>query len=71
MNDIFNGTILTAFALFIFSSGIAFFINLWIHYSENENKYPFFPILNPFNLCSYELLLTSIFRLEWKKKVKN
>lgn len=76
MNDIFFGIILIGFALSIFSFGIAIYINLWIYYSVDQNKYPLFPILNPFSFSSYELLLSSIFKLKWKveggnEKLKN
>lgn len=66
MNDILFGIILTGFALSFFSFVIAIYMNLWIYYSADQNKYPFFPILSPFSFSSYELLINSILKLEWK-----
>jgi len=71
MNDIFFGIIFIGFALSIFSFGIAIYINLWIYYSVDKNKYPLFPILNPFSFSSYELLFRSIFKLKWKVEGHN
>ena len=66
MNEIFTGIIIIGFALSFFSFGIGFYMNIWIYYSADENKYPLFPILNPFSLSSFELMLNSIFKMVWK-----
>lgn len=71
MSDIFFGVIFIGFALSIFSFGIAIYINLWIYYSVDKNRYPLFPILNPFSFSSYELLFSSIFKLKWKVEGDN
>ena len=71
MNDIVFGIIFIGFALSFFSFGIAIFMNLWIYYSADQNKYPLFPILNPFSLSSYELMFNSMFKLTWKIEGEN
>lgn len=71
MNDIVFGIIYIGFALSLFSFGIAIYISLWIYYSADQNKYPSFPILNPFSFSSYELMFKSMFKLKWKLKGKN
>lgn len=71
MNDIIFGIIFIGFALSFFSFGIAIFMNLWIYYSADQNKYPLFPILNPFSFSSYELMLNSMFKLKWKIEGEN
>lgn len=54
----------------IFSFTIASYINIWIYYSADKSKYPFFPILNPLSIASYELMLNSIIKLNWKVENK-
>ncbi len=71
MNDIIFGVIFIGIALSFFSFGIAFYMNLWIHYSADHNKYPLFPFLNPFSFSSYELMLNSMFKLKWKVEGEN
>ena len=71
MNDIIFGIIFIGFALSFFSFGIAIFMNLWIYYSADQNKYPLFPILNPFSFSSYELMLNSMFKLKCKIEGEN
>jgi len=71
MNDIIFGIIFIGFALSFFSFGIAIFMNLWIYYYADQNKYPLFPILNPFSFSSYELMLNSMFKLKWKTEGEN
>ncbi|WP_435255277.1 hypothetical protein [Tenacibaculum sp. A30] len=71
MNDIVFGIIFIGFALSFFSFGIAIYMNLWIYYSADQNKYPLFPILNPFSFSSYELMLNSMFKLKWKVEGEN
>jgi hypothetical protein len=66
MNEILSGIIFIAFALSFFSFGIGIYMNLWIYYSTDKNKYPLFPILNPFSFSSYELMLNSMFKISWK-----
>ena len=71
MNDILFIIIFLAFALSFFSFGIAIYMNLWIYYSADKSKYPFFPILNPLSFSSYELMLNSMFKLNWKIENEN
>ena len=71
MNDIFFGIIFFAFALSLFSFGISIYMNLWIYYSADKSKYPFFPILNPFSFSTYELMLNSMFKISWKVENEN
>ena len=71
MNEFFSGLIFIAFALSFFSFGIGIYMNLWIYYSADKSKYPFFPILNPFSFYSYELMLNSIFKISWKVEKQN
>ncbi|WP_336129384.1 hypothetical protein [Mesoflavibacter sp. CH_XMU1422-2] len=71
MNDIVFGIIFIGFVLSFFSFGIAIYMNLWIYYSADQNKYPLFPILNPFSFSSYELMLNSMFKLKWKVEGRN
>ena len=71
MNDIVVGIIFIGFVLSFFSFGIAIYMNLWIYYSADKNKYPLFPILNPFSFSSYELMLNSMFKLKWKVEGRN
>ncbi|MDC9722461.1 MAG: hypothetical protein PSN34_06770 [Urechidicola sp.] len=71
MNEIFNVIILTGFTLSFFSYGIAYYMNLWIYYTADENKFPFFPILNPFSISTYELMFKSMLKLNWKTNGEN
>jgi len=71
MNDIFFGLFFIGFALAFFSYGIGFYMNLWIYYSADKSKYPFFPILNPLSFSSFELMLNSMFKLNWKIENEN
>ena len=71
MDEIFNGIIIIGFVFAFFSYGIAIYMNIWIYYSADEEKYPLFPILNPFSFSSYELMLNSMFKLNWKIEGEN
>ena len=71
MNDIFIGITLIAFALAFFSYGIGIYMNFWIYYSADQDKYPLFPILNPFSFATYELILNSMFKIKWKVENEN
>ena len=71
MNEILSGIIFIAFALSFFSFGIGIYMNLWIYYSADKDKYPFFPILNPLSISSYELMLNSMFKISWKVENQN
>jgi len=72
MNEIFFGVIYIEFALAFFAFAIAIYLNLWIYYSADESKYPYFPIfLNPLSFSTYELLLNSIFKMNWKVEGEN
>ena len=71
MNDILLGIIFFAFVVAFLSFGIAIYMNLWIYYSVDKSKYPFFPILNPFSLSSYGLMLNSMIKLNWKIENEN
>lgn len=51
--------------------GLIGFINLWIYYSESNEKFPLFPILNPFSFASYELMFSSMFTFVWKEEKPN
>jgi len=71
MNDIFVGITFFTWALTFFSFGIGILINIWIYYSDEKSKYPFFPILNPFSISSYQLMINSMFKLDWKTEDGN
>lgn len=71
MNEILSGIIFVTFALSFFSFMIGAYMNLWIYYSADKNKYPLFPILNPFSFSAYELLFNSMFKLKWKIEKEN
>lgn len=66
MEELFNGIILLGVTLAFLSYGIAIYMNIWIYYSADENKFPLFPILNPFSISTYELMSKSMFKLNWK-----
>ena len=71
MNDIFFWIIYLGFIVTFFSFGIAIYMNLWIYYSANKSKYPLFPILNPLSFSSYELVLNSMVKMNWKVEGEN
>lgn len=71
MTEIITGITIIGFILAFFSFGIGIYVNLWIYYSDDKSKYPFFPILNPFSFSSYELMLNSMFKMNWKIEGKN
>ena len=71
MNDIFLGIIFIEFALIIFPFGIAIYMNIWIYYCEDEDRFPYFPFLNPFSYSSYELMLNSMFKMNWEVENEN
>ncbi len=70
MQEIFLAFVVISSLVAIFSFTIAFYINIWIYYSADKNKYPFFPILNPFSIASYELMLNSMIKFNWKVENK-
>ena len=71
MNDIFVGIAFLAWVLTFFSFGIGILTNIWINYSCDKTKHPFFPILNPFSISSYQLMINSMFKLTWKSEGGN
>ena len=71
MSDIFFGIIFCGFVLSLFSFSIAFYMNIWIYYSEDKNKYPYFPFLNPFSFSSFELMFNSMFKIIWDVEHEN
>lgn len=71
MAEIFNVIIFIGFALAFFSFIIGIYMNIWIYYCAEDDKFPLFPILNPFSFSSYELMLNSMFKLSWEVKGEN
>ena len=71
MNDFFFAIIFIGFVLGFFSYGIAFYMNLWIYYSADKNNLPFFRLVSPFSYSSYEWMLKSMFKLNWKVENDN
>ena len=71
MDEIITGITLTGILLAFFSFGIGIYMNFWIYYSADHNKFPLFPFLNPFSFSTYELMLNSMFKLNWKIEGEN
>ena len=71
MDEIITGITLTGIVLAFFSYGIGIYMNIWIYYSADQNNFPLFPILNPFSFSTYELMLNSMFKMNWKIEGKN
>ncbi|MCF8298439.1 MAG: hypothetical protein K9J13_12905 [Saprospiraceae bacterium] len=55
----------------LLSYGLIFYVNIWIYYSQDSEKFPLFPILNPFLFKSYDLMLSAMFTFKWKEKNPN
>jgi hypothetical protein len=66
MDGTVNMIIQTGLTITCISFGIGICMNMWINYSEDESKFPLFPILSPFSIASYNLMLNSVFKLKWK-----
>ena len=71
MTEITTGITIIGFVLAFFSFGLGIYLNIWIYYSADQKKFPLFPVLNPFSFSSYELMLNSIFKMNWKIEGKN
>ena len=71
MNEIITGITTFGFVSAFFSFGIATYMNIWIYYSADQKKFPLFPILNPFSFSSYQLMLNSMFKTNWKIEGEN
>tara|TARA_B110000037_G_C16963327_1_gene441894 strand:+ start:63 stop:374 length:312 start_codon:yes stop_codon:yes gene_type:complete len=71
MNEIISGIMTLGIILSFISYGIGFYMNFWIYYSADKDKFPFFPILSPLSFSTYELMLNSIFKLSWKVEGEN
>ena len=71
MSEIFTAIIITECFIAVFAFGIGYIFNIWIYYCEDEDKFPMFPILNPFSFASFELILSSMFTFSWKIEGNN
>lgn len=71
INEIFSGITTLGIILAFISYGIGFYMNFWIYYSADKDKFPFFPILSPLSLSTYELMLNSTFKMSWKVEGEN
>jgi len=71
MIEILNGIIIIGFLLAFFAFGIGMYMNIYIYYSEDKDKFTLFPILSPFSFDSYELIFNSMSKLNWKIENEN
>jgi hypothetical protein len=71
MTEIITGITVSGFIFAFFSFGIGIYMNIWVYYSADKKKFPLFPILNPLSFSSYELMLNSMFKINWEIAGKN
>ena len=66
MEELLGSITIFAGVLSFFTFGIAIYMNIWIYYNADKNKFPLFPIVSPISISSYELMMKSMFKLNWK-----
>ena len=71
MKEVLKVVFFIGWFLMIVINSIIFYQNIWIYYSQNKNKYKWFPFLSPFSFDSYELLISSLLTFNWKLENKN
>lgn len=71
MEKIFGSITILAGVLSFVTFGIAVYMNIWIYYSASKEKFPFFPLVNPVSMSSYELMVKSMFKFNWKEEGMN
>src|SRR5680860_38614 len=67
MTEILTIIIIGQIFLILICYGLIFYQNLWIYYSENPEKHKYFPLLNPFSISTYSLMISSMFTLKWNE----
>ena len=71
MKEVLKTVFFIGWILMIVINSFIFFQNIWIYYSQNKNKFKWFPFLSPISFDSYELMISSLLTFSWKLENKN